>query len=65
MAPLLVGRVGGLLTFSTSWLAKKKMASGSITCPFFAEIGRISGNMENHVTGMIVNCDIGVGRHII
>ena len=41
------------------------MASGSATCKFFTEIGRISGNMEGHVAGMIVECGIGVGRRAI
>ena len=41
------------------------MASGSAMCPFFTEIGRIAGNVENHVAGMIINCGIRVGRRII
>ena len=41
------------------------MASGLATCPFLADIGRIAGNVEDHVSGMIVECGIGVGRHII
>ena len=36
------------------------MASGAATCLFFAEIGRIAGNVENHVAGMIVDCSSGV-----
>ena len=41
------------------------MASGAATCPFFAEIGRIAGNVEDHVAVMIVDCGIGVGRRVI
>ena len=58
MAPLLVGRVGGLSPFWTSWSAKRKMASRSATCVFFIEIGRIVGNVDDHVVGMIVDCGI-------
>ena len=39
------------------------MASDAAMCPFFAEIGRIAGNVEDRVTGMIVDCGIGVGHH--
>ena len=42
-----------------------KMSSDSATYVFFTEIGRIAGNLENHVAGMIVNCGIGVGLRII
>ena len=41
------------------------MASGAAMCPFFAEIGRISGNVEDHIAGMIVDFGIGVGRREI
>ena len=41
------------------------MASDAATCLFFTEIGRIAGNVEDHVAGMIVDCDIGVGRRVI
>ena len=64
MAPLLVGRVGGLSPFSTSRLARK-MASSTDTCLFFSEIGNIARNMEEYVAGMIVDYGIGVGRSVI
>ena len=41
------------------------MDCSSATCPLFTEIGRIAGNVEDHVAGMIVNCGIGVGCRII
>ena len=41
------------------------MASGAATGPFFTEIGRIVGNVEDHVAGMIVDCGIRVGRCVI
>ena len=42
-----------------------KMASGAATCQLFAEIGRIAGNVEDHVADMIVDFGIGVGRRVI
>ena len=42
-----------------------EMASGSAMCEFFTEIGRISGNIEDHVAGMIVECGIELGRRVI
>ena len=54
MTTLLVGRVGGLSTLLTSRSERK-------TCVFFTEIGRIAGNVEDHVASMIVECGIRVG----
>ena len=61
-----VGGVGGwfVAIFNES-VGEEKMASDSVTCPFCTEIGCIAGNVENHDSGMIVNCGIRVGRHII
>ena len=42
-----------------------KMASVLATCAFFTEIGRVAGNVENHFSGMIMECGIGVGLRII
>ena len=32
------------------------MTSGRAACTFFTEIGRITGDMEDHVARMIVEC---------
>ena len=65
MALLLVGRVVGLLQFLTSWLARGVMASVLDACAFFADIGHIAGNVEDHIYGMIVECGIGVVCRVI
>ena len=42
-----------------------EMASGSAACTFFAEIGCIDGDVEDHVSGMILDCGIGVVFHVV
>ena len=57
-----VGGEGGWFVSSINEsVGKGEMASGSATCAFFTEIGRIAGNVEYHVAGMIVECVIGLG----
>ena len=53
MAPLLMGRVVVCCHYRRVG-RRGKMASGLATCAFFTEIGRITGNVEDHVSGMIV-----------
>ena len=59
------GEGGWFVAIINESVGEEKMASGSATCTFFTEIGRITGNMEDYVTGMIVECGIGVGRRVI
>ena len=65
IAPLLVGRVSSLLPFIDELVGEGKMSSRLATCALFKEIGCISGNEEDHVDGMIVECGIGVGCRVI
>ena len=62
----IVGVEGGwfVAIFDQS-VGEVKMACSAATCPLFAEIGRIAGNVEDHVAGMIVDCCIGVVRRVI
>ena len=46
-------------------VGKGEMAFRSDMCVFFTEIGCISGNVEDHVSGMIVECGIRVGFHVV
>ena len=64
MAPLLVGRLGVLSLFLTL-VGKGKMAFGLAACAFFAEIGPIAGDMEDNVSGMILDFVIRVGHRVV
>ena len=41
------------------------MASGADACAFFTEIGRITGDVENYLSFMIVQCGIGVCCRVV
>ena len=59
------GEGGWFVTILDESFGEGKMSSCSDMCAFFTEIGYIAGNVEGHVAGMIVECDVGVGRRII
>ena len=61
-----VGEEGGwFVTIINESVGEGKMASISTSCAFFTEIGRIAGDVEDHVAGMIVECGIGAGLRVI
>ena len=41
------------------------MASGLAAFAFFTKIGHMSGNVEDHVAGMIVECGIGLVCRVV
>ena len=55
------GEVGQFVAIFEELVVKGKMASGWSACTFFTKIGRISGDVEDHVSAMIVDFGIGVG----
>ena len=58
----MVGGEGGwFVAIIDESVGEKKMASSSATCALFTKIGHIAGNVEDHVSGMIVECGIQVG----
>ena len=59
------GEGGQVFAIFDEVVGKEKTASGSATYTFFIEIGRITGNVEDYVAGMIVECGIGVGCRIV
>ena len=59
------GEGGWFVAIIDESVGEEKMASGSTTCPFFTEIVRISDNLKDHVSGMILECGIGVVCHVI
>ena len=59
------GEGGWFVTIVEELVGEGEMASGSATCAFFTEIGRIACNMEDRVAGMIVECCVGVGCRVI
>ena len=59
------GEGGWFVAIFNQLVGEENMASSAATCPFFSEIGRIAGNVEDHVAGTIVDRGIGVGSHVI
>ena len=59
------GECGQFIDVFDKLVGEEKMASGLATCAFFTNIGRIAGNMEYHVAGMIVKCGIRVGCRVV
>ena len=46
-------------------VGKEIMASGLAAGTFFADIGFIDSNVENHVADMVVECGIAVDCHVV
>ena len=66
MGGSIVGGEGGwFVTIFDKLVGEGKMASGLAACAFFAEIGRIAGDVEDHVAVMILDCGIGVGCRVV
>ena len=59
------GEGGWFVAIIDDSVSEEKMASILDMCTLFTEIGRITGNTEDHVDSMIVDCGIGVGRRVI
>ena len=55
------GEGGRFVAIFDELVGEEKMASGLDTCTFFTEIGCIASNVEDIVSGMIVECGIRVG----
>ena len=61
MVPLLVWGGGRFVT-----VFDKLVGNGKISyCVFFTEIGRIAGDVKYHVSGIIAECVVGLGCHIV
>ena len=59
------GEGGWFVAIINVLVGEEKMASGSATCAFFTEIGPITGNVEDNIAGMLVECGIRVGCRVI
>ena len=55
------GEGGWFVSIIDKLVGMEKMATGSATCAFFTDIGRISGNVEDNIAVMILEWGIGVG----
>ena len=56
-----VGEEGGrFVSIFDELVGEEKIASSSAACALFTDIGHITGNVEDHVSVMIVDCGIGV-----
>ena len=61
-----VGREGGpFVAIFDELVGEGEMASILAACAFFTKIGRIFGDVEDHVAVMIVECGIGVVCRIV